>query len=86
MRTTVTLDEDVVAKLNSSMRERGISFKQALNTALRAGLAGGTAPASPYRQGTFCAEIQPGINIVKALQLGADLDDEETARQIELGR
>ena len=33
MRTTVTLDPDVAAKLKAVARERGISFKQALNTA-----------------------------------------------------
>ena len=38
MRTTVTLDPDVERVLQTAMRERGISFKQALNDAVRAGL------------------------------------------------
>jgi hypothetical protein len=29
VRTTVTLDDDVVAALQTAMRERGISFKEA---------------------------------------------------------
>jgi hypothetical protein len=46
MRTTVTLDPDVEAKLKATMRERGVSFKAALNDAVRAGL---DAPASALR-------------------------------------
>src|SRR5215471_17992270 len=38
MRTTVTLDPDVEARLREIARERGISFKEALNSAIRAGL------------------------------------------------
>lgn len=38
MRTTVTLDEDVAAKLRSEARRTGKPFKQALNDALRRGL------------------------------------------------
>ena len=40
MRTTVTLDSDVAARLKAVARARGISFKQALNSAVRAGLGG----------------------------------------------
>ena len=38
MRTTVTLDGDVEAVLRVAMRERHLSFKEAVNNALRAGL------------------------------------------------
>ena len=38
MRTTVTLEPDVVALLEGVMKERGISFDEALNSALREGL------------------------------------------------
>lgn len=37
MRTTITLDSDVAAKLERAVRERGISFKEAVNSALRRG-------------------------------------------------
>lgn len=86
MRTTVTLDDDVVAGIRTLMRERGISFKQALNAAVRAGLGGTTAPARAFKQETFHAEIQPGVNLVKALRLAADMEDEEILRKIELGK
>ena len=35
MRTTVTLDPDVEAKLRAAMRERGVPFKVALNDAVK---------------------------------------------------
>jgi len=38
MRTTLTLDEDVAAKVRAEMRRTGRSFKQTINEVLRAGL------------------------------------------------
>jgi len=38
MRTTVTLDPDVEALIREVMRERQISFKEALNQAVRVGI------------------------------------------------
>jgi Ribbon-helix-helix protein, copG family len=38
MRTTVTLDDDVAAKLKAEARRSGRPFKQTLNAALRRGL------------------------------------------------
>lgn len=43
MRTTVTIDPDVAVQLEREMREQGLGFKEALNRALRRGLA---APAA----------------------------------------
>ena len=40
MRTTVTLDPDVERLIKDVMKERAISFKEALNEAARAGLRG----------------------------------------------
>jgi hypothetical protein len=38
VRTTLTLDEDVAAKLKEEMRQRGNSFKEVVNDVLRRGL------------------------------------------------
>ena len=38
MRTTLTLDDDVAAKLQAEMRRRGLSLKQIVNETLRIGL------------------------------------------------
>ena len=39
MRTTLTLDDDLAAKLEAEARRTGLSFKETLNTMLRIGLA-----------------------------------------------
>jgi hypothetical protein len=38
IRTTVTLDENVMERLKQEARSRGIPFRQALNDVLRSGL------------------------------------------------
>lgn len=87
MRTTVTLDDDVVAALRTVERERGISFKEALNSAARAGLsATGGSPARAYSVRPFHAEFQPGVDVMRANRLLADMEDEELLRKIELSK
>jgi len=84
MRTTVTLDPDVEAKLRAAMRERGVSFKVALNDAVRAGLDGAGAPARRFRMKT--APLGLRINVDKALAIAGELEDEEIIRKRELGK
>ena len=84
MRTTVTLDPDVAAKLQALARERGISFKQALNTTLRRGLGEGAGSSRPYRMTTHRLGLRPGVDLTKALQLAAELEDAEIIRKLEL--
>ena len=85
VRTTVTLDPDLAEKLRSLARQRGVSFKEALNTALRRGLTGG-APSSkrPYRLASRPLGLRPGIDIDHALRLAGELEDAETIRKLEL--
>jgi hypothetical protein len=59
MRTTLTLDDDVAAKLTSLARRTGRAFRDVVNETLRRGLA--RPPASSSRQ-PF---------IVKARDMGA---------------
>ncbi len=49
MRTTITLDEDVASQLERIQRRRRVSFKQAVNDALREGLAHLEKPAPTER-------------------------------------
>jgi plasmid stability protein len=45
VRTTLTLDEDVAAKLKAESRRSGRSFRDVVNETLRRGLAGRRAAA-----------------------------------------
>lgn len=84
MRTTVTLDPDVEALLRKAMRERGWSFKVALNLAVRAGLSTGSPAARGFRQKTYAMGFHPELGWDKALALAAALEDEEIARKLSL--
>lgn len=78
MRTTITLEPDVEALLRRAMRERGLTFKAAVNEAVRAGLAGRANEAPPFRQRT--ARLgQPKVDLTKALALADELDDARRA-------
>ena len=84
MRTTVTLDEDTEALLRRRMRERGISFKEALNDAIRSGLAPAAA-RRPFR--TPSADLgAPAVNLERALLLATELEDEELVRKQRVGK
>ena len=87
MRTTVTLDPDVEALLDTVMRERGLSFKQALNEAVRSALANreGSGTGRPFRQKTYSMGA-PKINLDKALSLAAEMEDRELLRKLRLGK
>lgn len=84
MRTTVTLDEDVAAKLHQISRERGVSFKGALNDAVRAGLAAGSPPTKRFRVQSQPLGIRPHVDIDKALDLADEIEDSEILRKLEL--
>lgn len=83
MRTTVTLDGDTEAILRRRMRERGVSFKVALNDAIRAGAAG-TEPQEPFRTAT-ASMGESQVNLDRALQVAADLEDDELLRRMRAG-
>jgi hypothetical protein len=79
MRTTVTLDPDVAAKLKQTARDRGISFKEALKR--------GEARPRPYKlPPPQNLGVKPGVNLVKALQLAGEMEDAETIRKMRLGK
>jgi hypothetical protein len=64
IRTTVTLDDDVAARLKRESRSRGASFKDTINDLLRAALL--SADTGPRRR-TLCIKpahmgYRPGLN------------------------
>lgn len=84
MRTTVTLDPDVAALVRQLMRERGLSFKAAVNEAIRRGLDD-QATAEPFRQRAF-AMGRERVDVTRALELAGRLEDDEVARKLQLGK
>ncbi len=85
MRTTLTLDPDLAAKLRTLARERQISFKAAVNAALRRGLADeGAARRAAFAVDPHSLGLRPGIELDRALTLAGELEDAETVRKLEL--
>jgi hypothetical protein len=84
MRTTVTLDPDVAAKLKEVARERGVPFKAALNDAVRAGLGGSGRTARRYRMPARRMGVRPGVDLDRSLRLAGELEDAELVRKLAL--
>ena len=86
MRTTVTLDKDVERLLRGAMHRSRRSFKETLNTALRAGLSG---QASVRPRVAFAVKARPlglraGIDPSGFNKLADDL--EANAVEAKIGR
>ncbi len=72
IRTTVTLDEDVLDKVKAESRERGDSFRETLNNLLRFALSNGKQPVErpPFKVRPFHdMGLIPGLNYDKINEL-----------------
>jgi hypothetical protein len=83
MRTTITLDPDVDQLLRRAMRDRGTSFRDTVNEAIRSGLHTHKVPR--FRQRTVSMG-KSYFNVDKALQLASELEDEEILRKMAHGK
>lgn len=84
VRRTVTLDPDTRVLVERAMREGGLTFDEAINHAIRAGLGVRAKPLPSY---TTARALGPArANLAKALVIAAELDDEATVRRHAEGR
>lgn len=82
MRTTVTLDPDVEQLLRERMAAKGVSFKEALNEAVR-------ESATAHVDYVFETRARPlglKIDITKANRIAGELEDEEILQKLREGR
>jgi hypothetical protein len=84
MRTTLTLEPDVAARLKQEARRTGKGFKSLVNEALRLGLglAGKPRPAPRFEVTPHAFGFKPGVDLDRMNQLVDELDSEETARRL----
>ncbi|MFM7266051.1 MAG: hypothetical protein ACKOZW_10785 [Cyanobium sp.] len=90
MRTTLTIDDDLLRQLRQKALDSGTPFKQVVNTMLRAGLRRSevvaTEPAA-YRLPTFSiGALAPGVDLTKATALAAALEDEARLEKMRHGQ
>ncbi|MGH2895034.1 MAG: antitoxin [Solirubrobacteraceae bacterium] len=84
MRTTITLDEDTRLLIERAMRERGQSFKEAVNDAIREGLGPPRQEGAAY---TTARSLGPArVDITRALGLAGELEDDALTRRVAEGR
>jgi hypothetical protein len=85
MRTTLTVQDDLLTELKQVAARQRVPFKQVVDQALRAGLAAvkRPVPAGRVRARTFRMGA-PNVTLDKALSIAAALEDEEAARKLEL--
>lgn len=85
MRTTLTLDDDVAARLKELARRKGISFRETVNTVLRRGFStpeSREAGKPGYTVRVFRSEFRPGVDLLRLNQLSDDLETEgSTSRE-----
>lgn len=77
MRTTLTLDADVVKLLEEEVHRRRKPYKQVVNDAIRRGLSpGGARRASKrYRVTPHDARLLPGLDRIGFNRLADELED-----------
>jgi hypothetical protein len=80
MRTTVTLEADALAIVRRLMNDRGLTFKEAVNHAIR---SSARRPGSRrgFRTQTFDMGT-PLIPLDNALRVATELEDEELMRRL----
>jgi hypothetical protein len=89
MRTTVTLDPDVEQLLRDAMQRRRLSFKDALNQAIRNGLSRSNdtkAEEAPFVVRARQMGLRAGIDAGRLNQVADDLEAEafdELSRKLE---
>ncbi len=86
MRTTLTVDDDVVRALQEVARESREPFKKVVNDALRAGLAARRQPPAPVRYRITPVSLggaAGGVDLDKSLRVADALEEQEIARKLE---
>ena len=78
MRTTLTIDEDIAARIEERRQRDGRSLKQIVNGLLREGLRGEGRPRSkPYRTRPHELRLRPGFDGARLNQLADELETDE---------
>jgi hypothetical protein len=79
MRTTLSIDNDVIERARSVAAKLGTPFKTVVNEALRAGLDHVEKPAirKPYTTSPHAMGLRPGRNLDNIQELLSQIDGED---------
>jgi hypothetical protein len=82
MRTTLTIDDDLLESLKREAARRKRPFKEIVNETLRRGLEAPVAPRSSYVLPVLDLGHPPKLDIDHSLRLAEALEDEEVQRKM----
>lgn len=84
MRTTVAIDDDLLADLREQAQKEGTSLAKLINRVLRHGVR--EANLVNKRPHPFCQKTypmgEPKVNLYKALAIAVSLEDEEIREKL----
>ena len=87
MRTTIRIDDDLLSQLKARAAGEKTSLTLLVNRVIRAGLVSADRGADePAHVETTFAMGEPRFDLTKASAVAAMLEDEETARELALGK
>lgn len=80
MRTTLSIDDDVLEKARSTAAKRRLPFRTVINEALRAGLSAIATPAdvAPYQTKPHRLGLKAGRNLDNIQELLTQSDGEDS--------
>lgn len=78
-RATITLDDGVAAIVRRVMAERGLTFDEVVNEAIR--IAFTAQPMAGFQTPAFDMGFDSAVPADNALRLAAELEDEEISRR-----
>lgn len=88
MRTTLDIEEQLLDRARKLAKRAKLPFKEIVRRALGAGLdtLEPRPKRTPYRLTTYRMGFPPSLNLDKALQIAAVLEDDETVRKLLVGK
>jgi hypothetical protein len=79
IRTTVTLDDDVIVRVKEEAAKKGVAFREALNGLIRRGLMTNEVESKPRKlsEETINFELPPGLSVDNISELLDVLEGED---------
>jgi hypothetical protein len=85
MRTTLTIDEDLMVAIKEKVQAEKMSYKEVINRAIRAGISMvGDRNPNPYTCRSFSLGIPREVDLDHTSKLVDALQDEEITRKLQL--
>lgn len=81
MRTTVDISNSLDEELRRRAAKLGISFKDALNRVIAAGMSALDQAEEPYRVEARACGARPGVDWLHLNRVADELEDEDRARR-----